>query len=348
MSYGNSYSSGYENNYGNNCGNNFDVDNNYTNSNFSSQIMIDKQKQSLKYSYETLGNLLSAAENFAGLANEKYESYNYSKATDYNGLKSEFAWELDCFNLAMKTYQEKYGPYQFPPDCPKEKILKDIQIYEQEMKNDKDKMLYHMMADLINGRKVNTNFKDLYQELDKNANNKFDPKKMNKIVGPLNQILGQAEKDAEKGNMDLINRNQTTQKAKEQLKNIPKETYKEIEVIFGEKGDLVISQNHLLYFISNINESKKQINGIDPSKIKKNGFYIFNKGIIFVSKINKSNSASCIIYNKEHRHMINENNIIKNGTTSILNNAIYTYGTYIDQKGKQYDVLFQSDEDNMK
>jgi hypothetical protein len=113
--YGNDYGSGYRNNY--------------ENSKFSSQLMVDKQKQSLKYSYETLGNLLSAAENFAGLANEKYGSYNYSKTTDYNGLKSEFAWELNCFNLAMETYQKKYGPYKFPPDCPKERILSDIQIY---------------------------------------------------------------------------------------------------------------------------------------------------------------------------------------------------------------------------
>ena len=129
---------------------------------------------------------MPAAENFAGLANEKYGSYNYSKTTDYNGLKSEFAWELNCFNLAMETYQKKYGPYQFPPDCPKEKILNDIQIYIQKMQNNKDKMLYYMMIDIINGKKVNTDFTDLYKDLDKNANNKFDPRKLNKIVGPLN------------------------------------------------------------------------------------------------------------------------------------------------------------------
>ena len=84
--YGNSY---YDNDYGNNYGNGYR--NNYENPKYSSQLMVDKKKQSLKYSYETLGNLLSAAENFAGLANEKYGSYNYSKTTDYNGLKSEFA-----------------------------------------------------------------------------------------------------------------------------------------------------------------------------------------------------------------------------------------------------------------
>ena len=74
------------------------------------QLHVNLQLQSLKYSYETLGNLLSSAENFAGLADEKYEAFNYSSSNDYNSLKSEFAWELECFNLALQTYQKKIWP----------------------------------------------------------------------------------------------------------------------------------------------------------------------------------------------------------------------------------------------
>ncbi len=135
--------------------------------------MIDKQKQSLKYSYETLGNLLSAVENFAGLRGEQYHEYDISSSHNYNGLKGEFAWELECFKLAIDNYQKSYGPYQFPPDCPKEKILKDIKRYMQKMDNTNDKNLYILMADIINGKKVNMDFQKLYQELDKNANNKI-------------------------------------------------------------------------------------------------------------------------------------------------------------------------------
>lgn len=336
MNFGGNYNNNYDNDYGNN---------NYGNSNYSSQLMVDKQKQSLKYSYETLGNLLSAAENFAGLANEKYGSYNYSKSTDYNSLKSEFAWELDCFNLAIQTYQKKYGPYKFPPDCPKEKILKDIQIYMQRTTNNKDKMLYHMMADIISGKKVSTDFKNLYEELDENANRKFDPRKMNQIVGPLNQILDQAENDAEKGNMNLLNRNKATEKAKEQLKNISNEYPKKIEVLIGEKGILILSQNHL-YFISNMNDSKKIHIAIDPSKLKQNTFYIINRGILLVSMINK-NQASCVMFIKENMKTVTENSITKRGNIT-LNNTFYTYGTYVDSKRNKFDVIFQSEEDDLK
>lgn len=340
MSFVNYFSSNYGRNdiSGNDCDNNYGSGfrNNYENSKFSSQLMVDKQKQSLKYSYETLGNLLSAAENFAGLSNKKYENYNYSNTIDYNGLKSEFAWELNCFNLAMDTYQKKYGPYQFPQDCPKEGILKDIQIYIQKMNNNKDKMLFYMMADIINGKKVNTDFKDLYKDLDENANSKFDPRKMNKIVGPLNQILDQAENDAEKGNMDLFSRNKATEKAKNQLKNLSNEQYKSIKVIIGETGNL-ISQNHCLYFISNLDNSKRIIN-IDPSKIKSKTYYIINKSILYV----KNKPSDCIIYSKEYE--VNENNIIKKGSVT-LDKTMYIIGLYIDQKNQQYNILYQSEEE---
>lgn len=108
MSFGNNFSNNYgDNYYDNDYDNNYEngYRNNYENPKYSSQLMVDKQKQSLKYSYETLGNLLSTAENFSGLANEKYGSYNYSKTTDYNGLKSEFAWELQISeNNIIRTY----------------------------------------------------------------------------------------------------------------------------------------------------------------------------------------------------------------------------------------------------
>ena len=336
MLFGNNFNNYYGNDYGNG------YRNNYENSKFSSQLMVDKQKQSLKYSYETLGNLLSAAENFAGLANEKYGSYNYSKTTDYNGLKSEFAWELNCFNLAMETYQKKYGPYQFPPDCPKERILNDIQIYIQKMQNNKDKMLYYMMIDIINGKKVNTDFTDLYKDLDKNANNKFDPRKLNKIVGPLNQILDQAENDAEKGNMDLLNRNKATEKAKHQLKNIPNEQFKLIKVIKGETGKLVV-HNNKVYFISDIDNSKRNIN-LEPSKLKIKAYYIINQSILYV----QNNKLNCIIYSQENQIMANENNVIKKETIT-FNNANYNIGIYQDtENGQKYSVLYQSEEDDLK
>ena len=81
-----------------------------------------KQKQSLHYTYETLLHLLSTAENFAGLKNEQYEAYNISIATEYKDLKSEFVWELDCFQLAMKTYKKNMENINFQMNCKKKKL----------------------------------------------------------------------------------------------------------------------------------------------------------------------------------------------------------------------------------
>ena len=336
MNIGNNFSNYYGNN--NMYRNEYDNSNGsgYENPKFAPQLMVDKQKQSLKYSYETLGNLLSAAENFAGLANEKYGSYNYSNSKDYNGLKSEFAWELECFSLAMETYQKKYGPYQFPPDCPKEKILNEIKIYIQRMKDKDDKKLYYMMADIINGNKVKTNFKELYEGLDENANRKFDPRKMNHIIGPLNQILDQAENDAAEGNMDLLSRNKATERAKEQLKNLPKERFKLIKVTIGIPGTL-ISQDHHLYFINNMNNSRKVIK-IAPSKIKSNTYYNINRSILYVGK----SFSDCELYSPENEKTIYENCIVKNRVIN-LNDVIYNLGTYIDQK-QQYNILYQEND----
>ena len=60
----------------------------------------------MKYSYETLNNLLSTAENFAGLQNEKYRDYNITTSYDYENLKSEFVWELHCFQLAVQQFEK--------------------------------------------------------------------------------------------------------------------------------------------------------------------------------------------------------------------------------------------------
>ena len=145
-------------------------------------ILIDRQKQSLHYSYETLFHLLSAAENFAGERNKQYEAYNISIAKDYRSridfykynkkkpaenedlsnankdykpfenieeLKSEFAWELYCFQLALKTHKQKYDKYCYPQKLSREKIISDIERYITKVKDEKDKILFYAMRNII-------------------------------------------------------------------------------------------------------------------------------------------------------------------------------------------------------
>lgn len=313
--------------------------------NCSAQILVDKQKQSLKYSYITLGNLLSAAENFAGFYGEKYGqiTVTHTKSGDYNSLKSEFAWELECFSKAKEKYEKTYGPYQFPDDVPKEIILEDIQKYIHNIQNKKDIILYQIMADLIKGKKVSIDFQDLYKECDKNANSKFDPRKLNPIIGPLNQVLDQAEKEAEIGDMNFFNANKSSEKAKEQLRNLPYSHSKKVKVFLGEKGKLILSRNGL-YFESDVNKTKQLIEGIEPSKIKTKTFYFANQKIIFVSQVYKT-QANCVLFSENNKKNVSENSITKDGNLTLLN-ELYTYGTYSDSKGNKFDIIFKVEEEN--
>ena len=101
---------------------------------YITQIQENKKNQALKYSYETLNNLLSTAENFAGLQNEKYRDYNITTSYDYENLKSEFVWELHCFQLAVKQFEKKFKcSYEFPIDFHKENIKADIKRYKERI-----------------------------------------------------------------------------------------------------------------------------------------------------------------------------------------------------------------------
>ena len=216
----------------------------------SSQKLINSQQQSLLYSYETLGNLLSSAENFAGLRNEQYSQYNISTASNYNELKSEFAWELHCFQLALRKYKQKYGPYIFPENCPKEKIIFDCKRYINRTKNEKDKILFYSMINIINGDKVDIDFDKLFEELDNNfADKKFNPSKLSQLVGPLNYLLDQIEKDSGEGKKSFNDDDNKNEKIKEILKR-ESENENFVHVIYGIKGSLYPSTNNSYKFMS--------------------------------------------------------------------------------------------------
>ena len=222
------------------------------------QKLVDKQKQALLYSYETLGNLLSSAENFAGLSNEQYEKYNISTANNHDEFKSEFAWELHCFQMAIKKYKKKYGEYIFPEKYPKEKIIGDIKRYIQKTPKEKDKALYYAMINIINGEKIDIDFDELFEELENNPQSKFDPNKLTKIIGPINSILEDIQINAEKGNMAF---NEDKSKQKEILKNIKDSEPEKISVILGKKGVLfkINDSKNEYRFIYEENQKEKKL-----------------------------------------------------------------------------------------
>ena len=125
------------------------------------QIQFSVQQQSIAYSYNILGNLLSSAENFVGLQNEKYGYYNISKASTQEELKSEFIWELYYFQLSYQKLLLEFDDlddYPFPQEASKEKILSDIKKWSEKIKYIKDIKLYDCMKKIINGKNVHIDF----------------------------------------------------------------------------------------------------------------------------------------------------------------------------------------------
>ena len=244
----------------------------------SSQKAISKQQQSLLYSYETLGNLLSSAENFAGLENEQYSQYNISTTKDHEELKSEFAWELHCFQLAIKKYTKKYGIYIFPEKCPKEKIIYDCKRYINRTKNEKDKILFYSMINIINGEKVDIDFDKLFEQLDKDySDKKFDPNKLSKLIGPLNYLLNQIEQNAEDGKITFNDNDVKKQKIKEKLKIESENDSILCNVIYGNKGSLHPSTKNNYRFISESGKLDFNINIEDEINLKFQKLYVAKK-----------------------------------------------------------------------
>lgn len=245
---GSRYGSGYGGGYGTEYGYGSEIGEIHGNSNYMKMLQVDKKMQALRYSYETLGNLLSTAENFAGLKNEKYSKFNITTNYDYENLKSEFAWELHCFQKSRKIFQDKFQcPYQFPKDTPEESIIKDINRYMKKAKNNQDIILFNCMINIIKGEKININFDKLFEELDKCADSKINPNKLKDLIGPLNQILDKQLEEADKGNMDLNLINDNHKHDRDNLKHISQRNSQMIKVIIGIEGNLIQDKNELIF-----------------------------------------------------------------------------------------------------
>ena len=270
------------------------------------QKQLNKQIQSLHYTYETLLHLLSSAENFAGLKNEQYEAYNISTATRYEDLKSEFIWELDCFQLAMKTYIKKYGEYIFPNELPKDKILSDIKRYIDNIKTKKeeDKVLYYAMINIIEGKKTDIDFDELFEKLEEEPEKKFDPKKLKNLIGPINNILNEIEKNEKK-------KFEIKKLKSESIKKLIEESHKNENMsqkaIIGKKGHLSKKGEKLFVFKNYSNNEEEVITFIEEIKsnilikckvrqAKEKKEKEIEGNIYFLSKKDKNNVFDCVLF----------------------------------------------------
>lgn len=285
---GSGYGAEYGTGYGGSSGNSHYIQE-------EKMLLADQKKQALRYSYETLGNLLSTAENFAGLANEKYSKFNITTSYNYENLKSEFAWELHCFQKARQTFQKKFQcPYQFPNDIPQDTILNDINRYMKRTQNKQDIILFNCMINIIKGDKINIDFEKLFEELDKNANSKIDPNKLKGIIGPLNQILDQQLDEADKGNMNLNLFDDKHINNRENLKYISEKNSQTIKIQIGTEGKLMLKNKEFIFQpIGSRTEKKLKIDEPQFDNISKDlrpYLYSYNKkkGKIYILQKNKN------------------------------------------------------------
>ena len=293
-------------------------------------VLIERQKQSLHYSYETLFHLLSAAENFAGERNKQYEAYNISIAKSKEELKSEFAWELYCFQLALKMYKQKYDKYCYPGKLSREKILSDIERYITKVKDEKDKILFYAMRNIILEKKIDIDFDKLFDELDKYSQKEFNPQKLVNLIGPLNEILDKIGKNAENPNNDYIIRKSKSKSTEKLIKESAINESLCKLVYLGKSGNLMKStRNNEYFFKYDIYPNylyKITIFDFINSNRKLYGCLFENEeAFLYFNEIkNNYDRISCILFNKNELRKVPLDFIIindkQNGYGFIKNN----------------------------
>ena len=66
-----------------------------------------------------------------------------------------------------RTYKKyNYDEYPYPSGLPKKKILEDIKMWKEKMKNSEDLLLFDAMKDIINGKNLQINYDELFDSLD--------------------------------------------------------------------------------------------------------------------------------------------------------------------------------------
>ena len=318
-----------------------------TEKNFSSHylktLQINKQNQALRYSYETLGNLLSSAENFAGEPNENYGQFNVTTSYNYNNLKSEFIWELYCFQLAIKKFQNEFQlPYKLPTNFNNEKIQKDINRYMKKMKNEEDKKLYKAMINLINGKEININFDKLFEELDKNANSKINPTHLREMVAPINQILDKQSDEAERGNMNLELDDNSHINQRNKLKN---SRSKIIKFEIGKLGELRMISSGFNFIPEKTTNTKVYIKIDEPLYNHGNlipSLYSYNKhlGHIYIIEKRDKNSYLCVLFNNTYMEF-NESLFNEIARFEEKYQKAYIYGKITISQGIEYHALIE-------
>ena len=140
-----------------------------------SQIVTQLNKQKLKqlesqtYSNRTLARLISTAELYAlslGYKNpqlfKKFDQFNNLKRKNPDELLGELIIQIQCTQVSMTSYINKYKKYDLPEDFDINKTILELENIKKQVRI-RDKKYYKAIIQLIKG---DTNISSFDQELD--------------------------------------------------------------------------------------------------------------------------------------------------------------------------------------
>ena len=152
-----------------------------------------------------------------------------------------------AFKKLDKLFKKKFQcPYQFLNDISQEIILNDINRYKKKTQNEKDIIIFNCKINIIKGDKVNINFEELFEELDKNTNCKIDPNRLRPIIGHLNQILDLQLKEADKGSANLYLMGNKHLSNGENLTSASESNSQTLKIQIGTKGILMLKNKNFI------------------------------------------------------------------------------------------------------
>ena len=185
-----------------------------------SEILQNREKQSLKFLYDMLGRLLETAENYAFKDNEiknvkkkykYYDAFNNSEKKSSDIIKNELISSIEFFQCALNRYKKRFGNFNLPDNI--NDIYEDLERWKNYFPEKKihSRILYSSIKDLLKGKlteefdfqKIKSenliydNNTILETEADFNLdNNKFkiNNKEYEQFISDLNILINNAKK----------------------------------------------------------------------------------------------------------------------------------------------------------
>ena len=126
-----------------------------------SEILQNREKQSLKFLYDMLGRLLEAAENYAFKDNEiknvkkkykYYDAFNNSEKKSSDIIKNELISSIEFFQCALNRYKKRFGNFNLPDNI--NDIYEDLERWKNYFPEKKihSRILYSSIKHLLKGK----------------------------------------------------------------------------------------------------------------------------------------------------------------------------------------------------